>query len=121
MLNDWSHKVRAILKKYCPGNIKKILPSSQSAKNTRFYFGHQKLCMDNNHKYHRTLGMFFYPGKPKLGINKILQTFFSNYRVCIQPLFTLFKNMSKCVSAAILDFRLFNAMQIQSYFLLCSI
>ena len=48
MLNDWSHKVRAILKKYCPGNIKKILPSSQSAWNTRFYFGHQKLCMDNN-------------------------------------------------------------------------
>ena len=49
MLNDWSHKVRAILKKYCPGNIKKILPSSQSAWNTRFYFGHQKLCMDNNY------------------------------------------------------------------------
>ena len=23
MFNDWSHKVRAILKKYCPGNIKK--------------------------------------------------------------------------------------------------
>ena len=51
MLNDWSHKVWAILKKYCPGNIKKILPSSQSAWNTRFYFGHQKLCMDNNKKY----------------------------------------------------------------------
>ena len=51
MLNDRSHKVRAILKKYCPGNIKKILPSSQSAWNTRFYFGHQKLCMDNNVKY----------------------------------------------------------------------
>ena len=48
MLNDWSHKVRAIFKKYCPANIKKILPSSQSAWNTRFYFGHQKLCMDNN-------------------------------------------------------------------------
>ena len=48
MLKDWSHKVRAILKEYCPGNIKKILPSSQSAWNTRFYFGHQKLCMDNN-------------------------------------------------------------------------
>ena len=29
----------------------KILPSSQSAWNTRFYFGHQKLCMDNNHLY----------------------------------------------------------------------
>ena len=52
MLNDWSHKVRAILKKYCPGNIKRILPSSQSASNTRFYFGHQKLCMDNNIIYH---------------------------------------------------------------------
>ena len=51
MLNDWSHKVRAILKQYCPGNIKKILPSSQSAWNTRFYFGHQKLCMDNNVTY----------------------------------------------------------------------
>ena len=50
MLNDWSHRVRAILKKYCPGNIKKILPSSQSAWNTRFYFGHQKLCMDNNNR-----------------------------------------------------------------------
>ena len=37
--------------KYCPGNIKKILPSSQSGWNTRFYFGHQKLCMDNNVKY----------------------------------------------------------------------
>ena len=47
MLNDWSHKVRAILKKYCPGNIKEILPSSQSVWNTLFYFGHQKLCMDN--------------------------------------------------------------------------
>ena len=51
MLNDWSHKVRAILKKYCPGNIEKILPSSQSAWNTRFYFGHQKPCMDNNEQY----------------------------------------------------------------------
>ena len=51
MLNDWSHKVRAILKKYCPGNIKKILPSSQSAWNTRFYFGPQNLCMDNNTLY----------------------------------------------------------------------
>ena len=50
-LNDWSHKVRAILKKYCPGNIQKILPSSQTAVNTRFYFGHQKLCMDNNKQY----------------------------------------------------------------------
>ena len=26
MLNDWSHKVRAILTKYCPGNIKKYCP-----------------------------------------------------------------------------------------------
>ena len=51
MLNDWSHKVRAISKKYCPGNIQKILPSSQSAWNTRFYVGHQKLCMDNNMLY----------------------------------------------------------------------
>ena len=51
MLNDWSHKVRAILKKYCPGNIKKILPSSLSAWNTQFYFGHQKPCMDNNIDY----------------------------------------------------------------------
>ena len=51
MLNDWSHKVRAILKRYCPGNIKKILPCSQSAWNTRFYFGHQNLCMDNNVQY----------------------------------------------------------------------
>ena len=49
MLNDWSHKVRAILKEYCQGNIKRILPASQSAWNTRFYFGHQKLCMDNNY------------------------------------------------------------------------
>ena len=40
-----------ILYKYCPGNIKTILPSSQSAWNTRFYFGHQKLCMDNNDYY----------------------------------------------------------------------
>ena len=48
MLNDWSHKVRAILKEYCPGNIKKILPSLSQSGNTRFYFGHQKLCMDNN-------------------------------------------------------------------------
>ena len=40
MLNDWSHKARAILI---------ILPSlSQSAWNTRFNFGHQKPCMDNN-------------------------------------------------------------------------
>ena len=53
MLNDWSHKVRAILKKYCPGNIKKILPYlSQSEWNTRFYFGHQKLCMDDNIIYY---------------------------------------------------------------------
>ena len=51
MLNDWSHKARAILKKYCLGNITKILPSSQSVWNTRFYFGHQKLCMDNNSLY----------------------------------------------------------------------
>ena len=50
MLNDWSHKVRAILK-YCPGNIKKILPSLSQSGNTRFYFGHQKLCMDNNKQY----------------------------------------------------------------------
>ena len=42
---------RAISKKYCPGNIKKILPSSQSAWNTRFYFGHQELCIDNNNIY----------------------------------------------------------------------
>ena len=28
-----------------------MLPSSQTAWNTRFYFGHQKLCMDNNKKY----------------------------------------------------------------------
>ena len=48
MLNDWSHKVWPILKEYCPDNIKKILPSSQSAWNTQFYLGHQKLCMDNN-------------------------------------------------------------------------
>ena len=32
------------------GNIEKILPSSQTAWNTRFYFGHQKLCMDNNYR-----------------------------------------------------------------------
>ena len=51
MLNDWSHKVRAILKEYCPGNIKKLLPSLSQSGNTRFYFGHQKLCMDNNEKY----------------------------------------------------------------------
>ena len=51
MLNGWSHKVWAILKKYYPGNIKKILPSPQSAWNTQFYFGHQKLCMDNNLRY----------------------------------------------------------------------
>ena len=37
-----------ILYKYCPGNIKKILPSLSQSGNTRFYFGHQKLCMDNN-------------------------------------------------------------------------
>ena len=31
---------------------KRILPSlSQSAWNTRFYFGHQKPCMDNNKYY----------------------------------------------------------------------
>ena len=51
MLNDWSHKVRAILKEYCPGNIKKLLPSLSQSGNTRFYFGHQKLCMDNNIYY----------------------------------------------------------------------
>ena len=51
MLNDWSHKVRAILKEYCPGNIKKLLPSLSQSGNTRFYFGHQKLCMDNNKTY----------------------------------------------------------------------
>ena len=51
MLNDWSHKVRAILKEYCPGNIKKLLPSVSQSGNTRFYFGHQKLLMDNNAKY----------------------------------------------------------------------
>ena len=45
------HIVRAILKEYCTANIKKILPVSQSAWNTRFYFGHQKLCMDNNRFY----------------------------------------------------------------------
>ena len=50
MLNDWSHKVRAILKNTAR-QYQKILPSSQSAWNTRFYFGHQKLCMDNNIKY----------------------------------------------------------------------
>ena len=59
MLNDWSHNVRAIFKKYCPGNIKKILPSSQSAWNTRFYFGHQKLCMDHNHNYTRFSDIFY--------------------------------------------------------------
>ena len=47
MFNDWSHKVRAILKNIA--RAIKILPSSQSAWNTRFYFGHQKLCMDNNY------------------------------------------------------------------------
>ena len=51
MLNDWSHKVRAILKEYCPGNIKKLLPSLSQSGNTRFYFDHQKLCMDNNLVY----------------------------------------------------------------------
>ena len=51
MLNDWSHKVRAILKEYCPGNIKKLLPSLSQSGNTRFYFGHQKLCMDNKLPY----------------------------------------------------------------------
>ena len=44
-------KAGQYLKKYCLGNIFLILPSSQSAWNTRFYFGHQKLCMDNNVKY----------------------------------------------------------------------
>ena len=62
MLNDWSYKVRAILKKYCPGNIKKSLPSSQSAWNTQFYFGHQKLCMDNNHECY-TAGAWSQPNK----------------------------------------------------------
>ena len=46
------HIVRAILKEYCTANNKKILPASQSAWNTRFYFGHQKLCMDNNDNYY---------------------------------------------------------------------
>ena len=54
MLNDWSHKVWAILKEYCPDNFKKILPSSQSAWNTQIYLGHQKLCMDNNKTYSKT-------------------------------------------------------------------
>ena len=56
MLNDWSHKVRAILKEYCPGNIEKLLPSLSQSGNTRFYFGHQKLCMDNNGLYCSILG-----------------------------------------------------------------
>ena len=51
MLNDWSPKVRAILKEYCPGNIKKLLPSLSQSGNTRFLFGYQKLCMDNNTSY----------------------------------------------------------------------
>ena len=53
-----------ILYKYCPGNIKKILPSSQSAWNTRFYFGHQKLCMGNN--------KYYYPYRAFGGQNKIM-------------------------------------------------
>ena len=32
MLNDWSHKVRAQLKKYCPGNIKKYCPPCHKAR-----------------------------------------------------------------------------------------
>ena len=51
MLNDWSHKVRPIFKRYCPGNIKKILPSLSQSGNIRFYFDHKKLCMDNNIVY----------------------------------------------------------------------
>ena len=31
MINDWSHKVRAILKEYCPGNIKKLCPPCHKA------------------------------------------------------------------------------------------
>ena len=54
------------LKNYCPGNIKKILPSPQSAWNTRFYFGHQKLCMDNNQYYYEWYGYWgtFQQGQP---------------------------------------------------------
>ena len=52
MLNDWSHKDRAILKKYCPGNIKKYCPPCHKARGIHdFIFGHQKPCMDNNVKY----------------------------------------------------------------------
>ena len=61
MLNNWSHKVRAILKEYCPGNIKKLLPSLSQSGNTRFYFGHQKLCMDNNTRYPITVSQGFLP------------------------------------------------------------
>ena len=40
------------LKNIARAILKKILPSlSQSAWNTRFYFGHQKLCMDKNISY----------------------------------------------------------------------
>ena len=42
-----------------------ILPSlSQSAWNTRFYFGHQKPCMDNN--------QYYYPYRAFGGQNKIV-------------------------------------------------
>ena len=71
MLNDWSHKVRPILKEYCPGNIQKILPSSQSAWNTRFYFGHQKLCMDNNnnYNYNNDIGWLFFGGYNNISLD----------------------------------------------------
>ena len=60
MLNDWSHKVQAISKKYCPGNIK-ILPSlSQSVWKTRFNFGHQMPCMDNNTAYFPLPNIYLY-------------------------------------------------------------
>ena len=32
MLNDWSHKVWAIFKRYCPGNIKKYCPPCHKAR-----------------------------------------------------------------------------------------
>ena len=69
MLNDWSHKVRAILKEYCPGNIKKLLPSLSQSGNTRFYFGHQKLCMDNNYLYFVLLFLFLPYGKELYHVN----------------------------------------------------
>ena len=34
-----------------PGQLIILLSLSQSTWNTRFYFGHQKPCMDNNHIY----------------------------------------------------------------------